>query len=175
MLFRSTELSNTKNVDLGLIRADSIKDIFVNMGASPDLIETESVKVTDSKTIKSSKFYAADLTLVNNNLGLFPTANWYYSKHQTNFVHTPKIKEYVSCLKRFLKSTSVNYKVYVTNIAGRTEKKNISERRLKNIEKYLNEEGLTVERFVFQTHYFDASRKTLSFNDPYIVINLATP
>ena len=173
--YDDTELINGQNFDLGQMRADSIKSILESMNASADLIETESVKITDKKTATTTRFYPAELTVTNNNINLFPTANWYYTKNQTDFVHTDKIKEYVSCLKRFLSGASVNYKVSVTNIAGENEKKSVSENRLKNIEKFLVAEGLSDKRFVFSTHYSKEkdSKNTLQY--PYIIINLATP
>ncbi len=166
-----------ENKNIGQMRADSIRYILESMNASTDLIETESVKITDKKTVATSRFYPAELTVINNNIGLFPAANWYYTKNQTDFVRSDKIKAYVSCLKRFLSSTSVNYKVYVTNIVGVGEKKIVSESRLKNIEKYLVQEGLSRERFIFKTHYLkeSISKNISALQNPYIVINLATP
>ena len=134
------ESGHAQNPDLGQMRADSIKSILERMNVSSDLIEIESVKVTDKQMPVTGNYYPAELIVTNNNLGLFPTANWYYTKNQTNFVHTPKIKEYVSCLKRFLTTSSVNYKVFVTNIATKSEKKEVSDKRLKTIEKYLMED-----------------------------------
>ncbi len=183
--YDDTESGKAQNLDLGQLRADTLKSILVNMNAVSDLIETESVKITDKKTVASTSFYPAELTVTNNNIGLFPAANWYYKQNQTDFVHTPVIKNYVDCLKRFLSSTYVNYKVYVTNIAVVGEKKKIAENRLRNIEKYLLQQGLSRERFIFKTLYKkekDLKQKGLKANDtkkilqyPYIIINLAMP
>ena len=164
-----------KNTDLGQIRADSIKSILVSMNASPDLIETASVKISDKKNVPASGFYPAELTLTNNGSAMFPSANWYYRQNQTDFVHTPVIKEYVSCLRRFLSSASVNYKVYVTNIGIENEKKTVSAARLKQLKKYLIEEGLSPERFIFKIVNIKQDKTKNLLQYPYIVINLATP
>lgn len=171
--YEGTETDN--NTDLGQLRADSIKSILVSMNAAPDLIETESVKISDKKNIPASGFYPAELTLTNNGSGMFPSANWYFKQNQTNFVHTPVIKEYVSCLRRFLSSASVNYKVYVTNISIDSEKKTVSAARLKYLEKYLEQEGLSPERFIFKIVNIKQSKTKNLLQNPHIVINLATP
>ncbi len=171
--YDATEMS--ENTDLGQIRADSIKSILVSMKAAPDLIETESVKITDKKNISASGFYTAELILAHTGSGLFPAANWYYKQNQTDFVHTPVIKEYVSCLKRFLSSASVNYKVYVTNIGIENEKKTVTAARLKHLEKYLAEQGLSHERFIFKKFNIKHDKTKNLLQYPYIVINLATP
>lgn len=165
--FASKEKNNSSFENLGLARAESIKDLMISLGASADHITTSSQQVDnlsflDKKLYGGVNFLFEEKTMKESLNGKMETTNGdalsdigsgsgvgaltlMFEESQVDYEPTADLNEHIAYLKTYLSATP-GATVYVTghtdNQGNREDKMKIAESRAKKVRRILRNAGL---------------------------------
>jgi outer membrane protein OmpA-like peptidoglycan-associated protein len=148
-LYSAKEKKLKPSVDLGLSRAESIKAVLVNLGASTEVVETASGKNENLHFINNQLIDGVELSIIENPTVKFQPLNIYFNKNKYQFAETTELQQYFQNLKKYM-IINPNAQVQVIAYNSKGEKLKIKKNRLDYVKHYLTIKNLDSQQFVYE-------------------------
>jgi hypothetical protein len=148
-LYSSKEKALKPNIDLGIYRASSIKQVLSSMGADDEAIEIESAKNDNLHFINNQLSDGIEFLFSNNSNVGFQSLNMYFPSKKIQFKESDELSDYFRRLGKFL-IINPETTISISAHASITEGGQCSTKRLNFMKSFLELKKFNLNRFKFQ-------------------------
>ena len=155
-LYSTKEKTQAPNQDLGLQRAESLKDVLITLGAPNDVISTESFKSDNLHFVNNQLLDGIDYTIIDNPNIQFQALNMFFKTKKYRFAESAELSDYFKKLKQYVE-VHPSERIKISAHADNTEGSRLGLSRVKFLDYYCLK--FPCEYFLFIRKAIHKSRK----------------
>lgn len=148
-LYSTKEKTQAPNQDLGLQRAESLKDVLITLGAPNDVISTESFKSDNLHFVNNQLLDGIDYTIIDNPNIQFQALNMFFKTKKYRFAESAELSDYFKKLKQYVE-VHPSERIKISAHADNTEGSRLARKRLAFIQSFLNKKEIDLKHFEFE-------------------------
>ncbi len=148
-LYAPKEVPKQAPSKLGLERAEAIKAVLLNLGASSNSIETKSEERKNLFFSNQHLFDGVEFKIVDYEGGRFQALNLFFQKDKYQFEDNEELKKYFLTLNEYV-SLHPNIKLKITAHQDNTEGVWTSKKRMAFMHRFLSNHNFLPKQFEFE-------------------------
>lgn len=148
-LYSPKEKTLQPTTDLGILRAEAIKSVLIDLGVHDESIDVASEESSNVHFVNNQLTDGIEMRFVNNSKTRFQPLNIYFLKNKFRFVESDELLIYFNNLNRFL-NLNPNIWVKISAPASNTEGVRYARKRLAYMESFLRKKQFNLSNVLFK-------------------------